>query len=169
MIVLSIYKPWILDLHSLHIHADQLGGEFWQLINPFRPSKLDDDVLALDIAEVVQARPQGLNPARRSSSRAETQAADARDSRRLLRARCERPRCYRAAKQRGRIPGDKTGSYESHQASAACPDPAAYERRGDAMRYLNEQGKIAWKASPRFLTMLADAERDARDDLAEFP
>jgi hypothetical protein len=44
-----------------------------------------------------------------------------------------------------------------------------YERRGDAMRYLNENGKIAWKASPRFLTMLADAERDARDDLAEFP
>ena len=44
-----------------------------------------------------------------------------------------------------------------------------YERRGDAMRYLNEQGKIAWRASPRFLTMLADAERDARDDLAKFP
>ena len=44
-----------------------------------------------------------------------------------------------------------------------------YERRGDAMRYLNEQGKIAWKASPRFLTALADAERDARDDLADWP
>jgi hypothetical protein len=44
-----------------------------------------------------------------------------------------------------------------------------YERRGDAMRYLNEQGKIGWKPSPRFLMMLADAERDARDDLAEFP
>ena len=44
-----------------------------------------------------------------------------------------------------------------------------YERRGDAMRYLNEHGKIAWKASPRFLTMLADAERDARDDLADLP
>jgi hypothetical protein len=44
-----------------------------------------------------------------------------------------------------------------------------YERRGDAMRFLNGNGKIAWKASPRFLTMLADAERDARDDLAEFP
>ena len=44
-----------------------------------------------------------------------------------------------------------------------------YEQRGDAMRYLNEDGKIAWKASPRFLTMLADAERDARDDLADFP
>jgi hypothetical protein len=44
-----------------------------------------------------------------------------------------------------------------------------YERRGDAMRYLNANGNIAWKASPRFLMMLADAERDARDDLAEFP
>ena len=44
-----------------------------------------------------------------------------------------------------------------------------YERRGDAMRYLNEHGKIVWKASPRFLSMLTDAERDARDDLAELP
>jgi hypothetical protein len=44
-----------------------------------------------------------------------------------------------------------------------------YERRGDAMRYLNANGDIAWKASPRFLMMLADAERDARDDLAELP
>ena len=37
------------------------------------------------------------------------------------------------------------------------------------MRYLNGNGKIAWKASPRFLTMLADAEHDAGDDLADFP
>ena len=44
-----------------------------------------------------------------------------------------------------------------------------YEQRGDAMRYLNANGKIAWKGSPRFLTMLADAERDARDDLADWP
>jgi hypothetical protein len=44
-----------------------------------------------------------------------------------------------------------------------------YERRGDAMRCLNRQGKISWKASPRFLSMLADAERDAQDDLDDFP
>jgi hypothetical protein len=44
-----------------------------------------------------------------------------------------------------------------------------YEQRGDAMRCLNKQGKISWKASPRFLSMLADAERDARDDLADWP
>jgi hypothetical protein len=30
------------------------------------------------------------------------------------------------------------------------------------MRYLDKQGKIGWKASPRFLTKLADAERDAQ-------
>jgi hypothetical protein len=44
-----------------------------------------------------------------------------------------------------------------------------YEKRGDALRRLNKQGKIVWKASPRFLSMLADAERDARDDLADWP
>jgi hypothetical protein len=44
-----------------------------------------------------------------------------------------------------------------------------YERRGDAMRYLDKQGKIGWKASPRFLTMLADAEREAQDELEDLP
>jgi hypothetical protein len=43
-----------------------------------------------------------------------------------------------------------------------------YERRGDAMRCLDRHGQIVWKASPRFLSMLADAERDARDDLADW-
>jgi hypothetical protein len=37
-----------------------------------------------------------------------------------------------------------------------------YQDRGDAKRYLDVEGKIAWKASPRFLTKLADAERDAQ-------
>jgi hypothetical protein len=36
------------------------------------------------------------------------------------------------------------------------------------MRCLNREGKIAWKASPRFLGMLADAECDAQDDLDDF-
>ena len=40
-----------------------------------------------------------------------------------------------------------------------------YERRGNAMRCLDRRGRIVWKASPRFLSMLADAERDALDDL----
>jgi hypothetical protein len=43
-----------------------------------------------------------------------------------------------------------------------------YEQRGDAMRCVDSQGKVAWKASPRFLTKLADAERDAQDELEDF-
>ncbi len=37
------------------------------------------------------------------------------------------------------------------------------------MRYLNADGRVAWKATPRMLTRLADAEREARDDLADWP
>jgi hypothetical protein len=44
-----------------------------------------------------------------------------------------------------------------------------YQERGDAMRCLNKRGRIIWKASPRFLSMLADAERDALDDLDDWP
>jgi hypothetical protein len=40
-----------------------------------------------------------------------------------------------------------------------------FEQGGDAMRYLRADGKIGWKATPRMLDRLADAERDAIDDL----
>jgi hypothetical protein len=43
-----------------------------------------------------------------------------------------------------------------------------YEECGHAMRCLDNQGKIAWKATPRFLTKLADAKRDAQDELEDF-
>jgi hypothetical protein len=39
-----------------------------------------------------------------------------------------------------------------------------FEEAGDAMRYLNPKGKIAWKATPGMLTRLADGEQEARDD-----
>jgi hypothetical protein len=44
-----------------------------------------------------------------------------------------------------------------------------FEQRGDAMRYLNADGKIAWKPSPSMLTHLADAEREAEADLEDSP
>ena len=44
-----------------------------------------------------------------------------------------------------------------------------YERSGDAMRYLNARGQIAWKASPFMLQKLADAEREVEDDMEDFP
>jgi hypothetical protein len=42
-----------------------------------------------------------------------------------------------------------------------------FEEAGDAMRYLNTKGEIAWKATPGMLSRLADAEQEARDDLAD--
>ena len=40
-----------------------------------------------------------------------------------------------------------------------------FEEAGDAMRYLDNDGQIAWKATPKMLDRLADAEREALDDL----
>jgi hypothetical protein len=37
------------------------------------------------------------------------------------------------------------------------------------MRFLNSSGRVAWKATPRMLARLADAEREAWDDLADWP
>jgi hypothetical protein len=44
-----------------------------------------------------------------------------------------------------------------------------FEEAGDAMRHLNADGRVAWKATPRMLSRLADAEQEARDDLADCP
>jgi hypothetical protein len=44
-----------------------------------------------------------------------------------------------------------------------------FEEAGEATRYLNTKGEIAWKATPGMLARLADAEQEARDDeLAEW-
>jgi hypothetical protein len=42
-----------------------------------------------------------------------------------------------------------------------------YEQCGDAMRYLNATGQIAWKATPWMLARLADAEREVQDDMED--
>ena len=43
-----------------------------------------------------------------------------------------------------------------------------FEEVGEAMRYLNAKGEIAWKATPGMLMRLADAEQEAKDDLADW-
>jgi hypothetical protein len=40
-----------------------------------------------------------------------------------------------------------------------------YERASDAMRCLDDRGKIAWKASPSMVSRLADAEREVTEDM----
>jgi hypothetical protein len=44
-----------------------------------------------------------------------------------------------------------------------------FEEAGDAMRYLTADGRLAWKATPRMLTRLADAEQEAIDDMEDWP
>jgi hypothetical protein len=40
-----------------------------------------------------------------------------------------------------------------------------FEEAGDAMRYVDSKGEIAWKAAPAMLSRLADAEQEAIDDM----
>jgi hypothetical protein len=42
-----------------------------------------------------------------------------------------------------------------------------FEEAGDAMRYLNAKGEIAWRATPGMLSRLADAEQEAIDDMED--
>jgi hypothetical protein len=51
--------------------------------------------------------------------------------------------------------------------SKQTEEPHDYERSG-AMRYLNVEGNIAWRANPLDESRLADAEREVEDDMADF-
>jgi hypothetical protein len=62
-----------------------------QLVDRFRPPELNDNVLALDIAEFAQARPEGLDPASASGGGTKAQEADPVDLPVLLRLRNEGP------------------------------------------------------------------------------
>jgi hypothetical protein len=44
-----------------------------------------------------------------------------------------------------------------------------WEEAGEAMRYLDRNGRFAWKATERMVSRLADAERDAKDELDQWP
>ena len=44
---------------------------------------------------------------------------------------------------------------------------AELEASGDAMRYLNSDGQIAWKATPRLRNYLMDLQLDAEADLED--
>ena len=46
--------------NHVNIHADQLGRVFRHLLDPIRPAELNDNGLALDVAEVTQACPQSF-------------------------------------------------------------------------------------------------------------
>ena len=45
---------------------------------------------------------------------------------------------------------------------------AELEAAGDAMRYVNSHGRIAWKATPSLCDYLMDLKLDAEADLEDF-
>jgi hypothetical protein len=45
---------------------------------------------------------------------------------------------------------------------------AKLEASGDAMRFVDSNGRIAWKATPSLFQYLKDLELDAEEDLADF-
>ena len=42
------------------------------------------------------------------------------------------------------------------------------EALGDAMRFIDAKGRVAWKATPKHRDFLNDLERDAEDDLEDY-
>ena len=106
---------------DVDIHAHQLGSQFRQLVGPFRPPELDENVSALDPAEVAQSAPQHLKPARPRRCWGQTQKPDPRYLGRLLCARGNRP-CDRRAKDQGdEVPPPHT------MTSSALPNERALE------------------------------------------
>jgi hypothetical protein len=70
---------------------------------------------------------------------------------------------------RCRIREGQKSRTKRHQNRAFGPNPSKIRGAGEAMRHLNTNGEIAWKATPAMLSRLADAEQEARDDeLAEW-
>jgi hypothetical protein len=45
--------------------------------------------------------------------------------------------------------------------------PAKLEASGDAMRFVDARGRIAWKATPSLCQLLKDLELDAQEDLED--
>ena len=76
---------------DIDLHAGQLGGRFVHLLDRARPSELDDQVLAFDIAQFAQACSQHLDSGPRGRV-AEAQESETRALGLLLRARKPRPR-----------------------------------------------------------------------------
>ena len=55
----------------------------------------------------------------------------------------------------------RDGRDDCAKSQLLCEILHEFEKVGDAMRYLNSKGRVAWKPTPRMLARLADAEQEA--------
>ena len=79
---------------DIHLEPDEFGGELGKtVILAFGKAKLDDDILALDVSQVAQSRPECIDAWGPCRGRGHPQKPDPRDDRgRLLREAAEWPR-----------------------------------------------------------------------------
>ena len=124
---------------DVHLEPDQLGREVGQPLEPaLRKSILDDDVLALDLAELPQALPERVEYGAAAGRMSRDQNADPRN---LL------PRCCAST------------------ASGAARRPAAGHDEGSAVHHwmIPEHGRVNPRASASVSRVTAPiaAERDA--------
>ncbi len=112
---------------NVDLKAHEVGRQFGQLIElAFRPAKLEGDVLALDVAEVLQALTHGLECRRRIWP----QHPNARNFFALLRARGARPRHRGAAEERDeRAALDLSRCHRLPRAGERIAVPQAYANR----------------------------------------
>src|SRR5262249_16253571 len=78
--------------NEVDIHTGEIGRQFPQLLCCFRPAKLDHNVFSLGVSEVAQPPTQRLYPIRPGRRGPKAQESNSEASRRLLRARRQRPR-----------------------------------------------------------------------------
>jgi hypothetical protein len=88
--------------NDVDLETHKFGSEWRQLLNIFRSADLNNDIVALEVAEFAQANPQRLDPISPSRNGAKGQEAHVPHLIALLRPRRERPR-RRDAEQRPRF------------------------------------------------------------------
>src|SRR5215469_10155080 len=94
-------SAWRARRHDdIRLDANQLGRQICEaIVVPLRPSILDGDVLALDVAEFTELLTECVEDLALQGWRGGAEVTDPRSHSRLLRARRERPRGCRPAEQ----------------------------------------------------------------------
>ena len=62
----------------------------------------------------------------------------------------------------------KTGAPSTSKSALVAQVLHEFEEAGDAMRYLDRNGRVAWKATASMLGRLSDAEHEAKDEFEEW-
>src|SRR5262249_52458251 len=143
-------RPPERDDRGVVIGNDRVGTELDQLLggamqpvgSSFGPTVIDENVLALYVATLAEALPEGFEEVGARGGGDRAQVPYPRDLRRQLRIRDERSRAN------GKSEGDYGGSASVHAAAEACCEAKAEDRRGYQSRAV-AICRLCQRGSPR--------------------